>query len=168
MSRQHRKVLAVLFSALSFGFVGSEMYAQAITGTLLGTVTDASGAIIAGAQITATNLETNISQATVSGSGGDYTIPNLPPGRYKVVTKVKGFATAIAPQVTVQVQQTARVDFSLSPGQTTQEINVTTEIPLVQSTTSDIGHVIESQQIEALPLNGRLFQQLVTIVPGAV
>jgi TonB dependent receptor len=72
------------------------------------------------------------------------------------------------PNAPIQVQQTTRVDFSLSPGQTNQEITVTGEAPLVQSTTSDLGHVIESQQIEALPLNGRLFEQLVTIVPGAV
>jgi hypothetical protein len=168
MSRQHLKLLAVLFSAALFVLPGRKVHAQAITGTLVGTVRDATGAVVAGTQVTATNLETNVPKATVSGSAGDYTIPNLSPGRYKVAAQTKGFATSVVPDIDVQVQQTTRVDFSLSPGQTTQEINVTAEAPLIQSTTSDLGHVIESAQIEALPLNGRLFQQLVTIVPGAI
>jgi len=104
----------------------------------------------------------------VSGSGGDYTIPTLPTGRYKVTAHITGFATSVNSDVNLQIQQTTRVDFSLSPGQTTQEINVTAELPLVQSTTSDLGHVVESRQIQALPLNGRLFEQLVTIVPGTI
>ena len=145
-----------------------KMPGQAITGTLIGTVRDATGAVIAAAHVTATNVQTNIAQSTVSGSGGDYTIPNLSPGRYKVSAQTTGFATFVNTDINLQIQQTTRVDFSLAPGQTTQEINVTAELPLVQSTTSDLGHVIESRQMQALPLNGRLFEQLVTIVPGAV
>jgi len=152
------------FLALSTGV----MHGQAITGTLVGTVRDATGAVIPAAQVTATNLDTNVALSTVSGSGGDYTIPTVPPGRYKVSAQITGFATAVNSDVNVQIQQTTRVDFSLSPGQTTQEVNVTAELPLVQSTTSDLGHVIESRQIQALPLNGRLFEQLVTIVPGTI
>jgi hypothetical protein len=144
------------------------MLAQAIGGTVVGTVRDVTGAVVTGAQVSATNLDTGIVQTAVSGSGGDYTLPNLAPGNYKITAQSKGFSTAISARNTVQVQETTRVDFSLSPGATSQQIVVTGEAPLVQSTTSDIGHVIQSQQIEALPLNGRLFEQLVTIVPGAV
>ena len=142
--------------------------AQAIGGSLVGTVHDISGAVVPGAQVIATNVETGIVQSTVSGSDGDYTVPNLVPGTYKVTAQSKGFATAVAANSIIQVQQTTRVDFNLSPGETSLQITVTGEPPLVQSTTSDLGHVIESQQIEQLPLNGRLFEQLVTIVPGAV
>jgi len=150
------------------GALGASLLGQAITGTLVGTVRDATGAVIAAAQVTAANGQTNIAKSTVSGSGGDYAIPNLPPGRYKVSAQVTGFATSVNSDVNLQIQQTTRVDFSLAPGQTTQEINVTAELPLVQSTTSDLGHVIESRQMQALPLNGRLFEQLVTIVPGTI
>lgn len=143
-------------------------FAQTLGGTVVGSVTDTSGAVVPGASISATNIETGISTNAVSGSAGDYTIPNLAPGRYKITAQTKGFSTAVIPSTVVQVEQTTRVDFTLSPGQTTQEIVVTGEAPLVQSTTSDLGQVIESQQIEALPLNGRLFEQLVTIVPGTV
>jgi hypothetical protein len=141
---------------------------QAITGTLVGTIRDASGGVIDSASVVATNIETNIAQSTLSGAEGDYTIPALPPGRYKVTAQMKGFATSVVPETSVQVQQTTRVDLSLSPGQMTQEVTVSAVAPLVQSTTSDLGHVIESREMEALPLNGRLFEQLVTIVPGAI
>jgi hypothetical protein len=148
-------------------FAGSVL-AQAISGTAVGIVRDATGATVGDVTVTATNNETGISQSTITSGAGDYTIPNLAPGRYKITAQLKGFATAVVSDAPIQVQQTTRVDFSFSPGQTTQEITVTGEAPLVQSTTSDLGHVIESQQIQALPLNGRLFEQLVTIVPGAV
>jgi hypothetical protein len=172
MSRPHsncacRTVLAISICFLSFVLSGGSALAQAINGTVVGTVRDATGAVLPGADITATNTATGISQSAVSGSSGDYTIPNLAPGTYKITAQSKGFATAVAENSVVQVEQTTRVDFSLSPV-TTQQIVVTGEAPLVQSTTSDLGQVIESHQIEALPLNGRLFEQLVTIVPGAV
>ncbi len=144
------------------------MSGQAVTGTVVGTVRDSTGAVVPGANITATNNQTGISQSAVSGSTGDYTIPNVAPGSYKITAESKGFATAVVANSAVQVEQTTRVDFTLSPGQTTQEIVVTGQAPLVQSTTSDLGHVIESRQIEQLPLNGRLFEQLVTIVPGTI
>lgn len=174
MSRPHlncpcRTVLAISI-CLSCFFVlsGGSALAQAISGTVVGTVRDATGAVLPGANISATNTNTGISQSAVSGSGGEYTIPNLAPGTYKITAQTKGFTTAVVQNSVVQVEQTTRVDFNLSPGQTTQQIEVTGEAPLVQSTTSDLGQVIESRQIEALPLNGRLFEQLVTIVPGAV
>jgi hypothetical protein len=163
-----QRILIVLTTLAFFAFPNETLFGQAITGTIVGTVRDASGAVVADGQVTATNIETNISQPSVSGSTGDYTIPNLPPGRYKVTAQSKGFATSVVPEVTVRVQQASRLDFSLSPGQMTQEISVTGETPLVQSTTSDLGHVIDSQQMESLPLNGRLFEQLVTIVPGTI
>ena len=81
---------------------------------------------------------------------------------------MNGFTTAVAARSTVQLQQTTRVDFTLNPGAVNQEVNVTDASPLVQSTTSDLGQVIDSRQIESLPLNGRLFEKLVTITPGAV
>lgn len=151
-----------------FGACANEMRAQAIAGTIVGTVRDSSGALVAGAHVTATNLDTNIPQSAISSSAGDYTIPNLPPGNYRVSAQLQGFNTAVVATSAVLVQQTTRVDFALSPGQTNQEISVTAEAPLVQSTTSDLGQVIESKQIQSLPLSGRLFEQLVTIVPGTI
>lgn len=148
-------------------FTGT-LFAQGVSGTIVGTVRDLSGAVVPVAVVTATNTQTGISHSTVTGGEGGYTIPGLPPGTYKVTAQAKGFSTAVVENGSVLVQETTRVDFTLSPGETTQTVNVTAEAPLVQSTTSDLGHVVESRQMEALPLNGRLFEQLVTIVPGAI
>jgi hypothetical protein len=149
-------------------FAAAPVLAQAVSGAVVGTVRDATGAVVPGATVTATNQETGIAQSTVTTGDGDYTLASLPPGTYRVAVQAKGFSTAVAENSSVRVEQTTRVDFTLQPGATTQQINVTAEAPLVQSTTSDIGHVVESHQMETLPLNGRLFQQLVTIVPGTI
>ncbi len=162
MSRQWFIASAILIGCAAHAL------SQGITGTLVGTVRDATGAVLASATVTATNLDTNIAQSTVTGGEGDYTIPNLPPGRYKLAAQSKGFTTSVVAETVVRVQETTRVDFTLSPGATTQEVTVSAMAPLVQSTTSDLGHVIESREMESLPLNGRLFEQLVTIVPGAI
>jgi hypothetical protein len=163
-----RPLTPILIALILSVIPNARLHGQAITGTVVGTIHDASGAVIPGTTITATNNNTGIAQSAVSSDQGDYTIPNVAPGTYKITAQAKGFATAVVIDSPVQVQQTTRVDFTLAPGQTSQEVNVTGEAPLVQSTTSDLGHVIESRQIQALPLNGRLFEQLVTIVPGAV
>ena len=163
-------IAALTISAIltSLAIVTGRGFGQAITGSVVGTVRDASGAVVEGAKVTAKNKATGVSQSTVSSSDGNYTIPNVPPGAYDISAQMAGFNTAVAPQNVVEVQQTTRVDFILSPGSTSTEVTVVATAPLVQSTTSDLGHVVESHQIEALPLNGRLFEQLVTIVPGAV
>ncbi len=142
--------------------------AQSITGTVVGTVTDSTKAVVAGAKVSAKNVATGAVLSTLSNGDGNYTVPNVPPGTYDITAQFPGFSTAVAPKNVVNIEQTTRVDIALSPGSTSTEVTVTATSPLVQSTTSDLGHVVESRQIEALPLNGRLFEQLVTIVPGAV
>jgi len=144
------------------------MFGQAITGVIVGTVRDASGAIVPGAKVSAKNVETGIVSVTTTGGEGNYTFPTTPPGTYDVSAQSQGFSTSVVSKVPVEIQRTSRVDFSLNPGTTTEEVVVTGAAPLVQSTTSDLGHVVQSRQIESLPLNGRLFEQLVTIVPGTI
>jgi hypothetical protein len=162
------RLASLLSILLSLSGLPASLLAQATSGTVVGSVRDVSGATAGGARITAVNTQTGREQSAVSGNEGDYTLTNLAPGTYKVTAQLKGFTTAVRNDSVVQVQATTRIDFTLSPGETNQQITVSGEAPLVESTTSDLGHVIESQQIEALPLNGRLFEQLVTIVPGAV
>jgi len=163
-------ILATLIVAAAFLAITttSQVFAQAITGTIVGTVRDASGAVVAQAKIAAKNTSTGQELNAVSGSEGNYTIPNMSPGAYDVSAKMPGFNTSMAPHIAVEIEQTTRVDFKLDPGNTSEVVTVTGVAPLVQSTTSDLGHVVDSRQMEALPLNGRLFEQLVTIVPGAI
>ena len=167
-SRENLSVVsAILMVALGAAFTVTTM-GQAITGTLVGTVTDASGAVVSGAKVSAKNVDTGTMLNTTTGGVGNYTFPNVSPGTYDISVQMPGFTTAVASHSIVEVQQATRVDFGLTPGTTTTEVTVMGAAPLVQSTTSDLGQVVTAQQIESLPLNGRLFEQMVTIVPGTV
>ena len=128
-----------IFILAAILFPAGRLSGQAITGTVVGTVSDATGAVVSGAKVTAKNVATGITLSTISGSEGNYTIPNVPPGTYDISAQLTGFNTAVAPKNVVQVQQTTRVDFTLITGSTTTEVTVTAVAPLVQSTTSDLG-----------------------------
>ncbi len=153
-------LLGVLLPALTFG--------QAITGTLVGAVRDASGAVVAGAKVRITNQSTGIETSKTTDEFGNYLAPHLAPGLYRLTAEYTGFKKAVSSDNRVYVDVTARVDFTLQPGTVTETIEVVATAPLVRSTTSEIGQVIEAQQIQVLPLNGRLFQQLITLTPGVV
>jgi hypothetical protein len=153
---------------ISFFLLTGTIYGQAITGSILGTVRDSSGALIRSARITAKNTDTGVESSTLSNNDGNYTFPTVPPGSYDVSAQLTGFTTSIAKNVPVEVQKTSRMDFTLSPGSVSEQVQVTDTAPLVQSTTSDLGHVVDARQMASLPLNGRLFEQLVTIVPGTI
>jgi len=164
MEQRVRPLVIVL---LVLAFTAGVAFGQAITGTIVGTVLDSSGAVIAGANVTAKNVDTAVTYTTTSGSEGFYTISNLPPGKYDVTTQAKGFKTGISTGTLVDVDKTSRVDFTLSAGAITETVQVTGQPPLVESTTSDIGTVIEGNQVNRLPINGRLFQLMVFLVPGS-
>ncbi|HWQ55186.1 MAG TPA: TonB-dependent receptor [Bryobacteraceae bacterium] len=148
--------------------LSSPAFGQAITGVLVGTIRDPSGGIIVNAKITVTNQNTGISSSRLSDTQGNFVAPYLAPGTYKVTAEFPGFRMGVSEDNVVLVNQTTRVDFELTPGAVTEQVQVTAAAPLVQSTTSEVGHVVEDQQIESLPLNGRLFEQLITLTPGTV
>lgn len=158
----------MLMLVLVFGEVGlaGAAFAQAITGTIVGTVMDPTGAVMADVDVVAKNADTGITYSTRTGSEGFFTLTKLPPGRYDVTVESKGFKTAISSGNVVNVEKTTRVDFSLTTGAVTEKVQVTSQTPLVESTTSDIGSIIEEKQINELPVNGRLYQMMVFLVPG--
>ncbi len=141
-------------------------FAQAVTGTLLGTVQDSSGAVVPGANVTLTNEGTDVNTKTTSSPQGFYTFPNLNPGQYTVTVDARGFKTLTSKHNEVLVEQSTRVDMTLSPGSVNEEITVSGETPLVESTSSDLGETIDQTQISSLPVNGRLSQLLMQIAPG--
>ena len=151
--------MMLLSTAVSFG--------QAITGRIVGTVSDPSGAVIADAAVTAKNADTGVTYNTTTGSEGFYTVADLPPGHYDVSVEAKGFKRGLITGSVVQVQQSTRLDFTLAAGDVSQTVEVTGAPPIVESTTSDIGTLIDTKQIDSLPINGRLFQLMVFLVPGA-
>jgi hypothetical protein len=148
--------------------LGVEAGAQATYGSLTGTVFDSSGAVVVNVNITVTADATNASFKTKTEADGIYTIPNLAPGVYTISANSPGFNEGRVTNAVVNVQQTTRVDLVLKPGSIQTQVTVNALPPIVETTTSDLGQVISNQQAEALPLNGRLFEQVVTIVPGAV
>ena len=141
---------------------------QTTRATLTGTVTDPNGAVVPGAVVNATNVATNISSSTTTTQDGSYTFTALPPGEYTVAVEVAGFKRNVVTGVTLQIAEASRLDITLEVGAVTEEISVVSQAPLVRSTSSEQGQVIDYKQIQSLPLNGRLFQQLITLTPGAV
>lgn len=160
---QTRQVLALsLFAAVS-AVVSS---AQVTTGTILGTVTDNSGATVAGAQIVVTDLNKGTSQQYTTDDSGSYSAPYLAPGTYRVSVEKAGFKRETSGNTLLDLDQKARVDFSLQIGSINQTVVVEASAPLVRSETAELGEVINQRSIEELPLNGRNFAQLVYLVPG--
>ena len=142
--------------------------AQSTYGSLTGTVTDASGAAVAGATVTLTNTATEEKQIQSTGETGLYSFVNLSPGDYRLVVEKNGFKRVDRSSVIVQVQQTSRIDFALTIGQVSETVTVTTETPLLQPETSSLGQVVEERNADELPLNGRNVFSLVEVAPSVV
>src|ERR1035437_667033 len=157
-------VLACLLIVLSLSAKFAP--AQAVPGALLGTVQDLTGAVVPGVNVTLTNEGTNVTNKATSGSQGFYTFPNLNPGQYTVTVEAKGFKKLVSTHNIVQVEQTTRVDMTLTPGEVTAEVTVTGTTPLVETTTSDLGVTIDQAQISNLPVNGRLAALVMQLAPG--
>ena len=154
--------------ALLLHFVSPNAAAQMNAGTILGTVTDPTGAAIADAQVTVTNAGTSISQRTTTDSTGNYVVPYLIPGIYEVTAEKEGFKKITRAGITIQVDQKARVDLGLQLGSVTDRIEVTGEATLVKAESSEQAQVVNSQQMVGLPLNVRNFAQFVSLNTGSV
>ena len=141
--------------------------AQTVNGAFHGTVTDASGAVIPGATVEVKNLATGAARQATTTDTGSYTITQLPPGHYSITISKQGFATATKADVELLVNQDAEADYTLKVGQVTQQVEVTSAPPPLQTSSATLGQVIGSQQVVDLPLNGRQFTQLVLLTPGA-
>lgn len=140
--------------------------AQVQTGTILGIVTDPSGASIAGATVTITNVGTGALQSSKTDAQGRYAVPDLQIGAYNVQAQMQGFTTQVDKSASLAVGQQMVVDFKLQVGAVTQEVTVSNQVEQVNVTTSTVGTTVGQQQMEELPLNGRNYTQLFTLVPG--
>src|SRR5467141_2890739 len=173
MKKTHTKSLVVFALGLSFCVaclvvVSPPSRAQSTYGTVNGSVTDASGAAIADAQVTLTNLGTSEKRTQSTGNGGFYSFVNLNPGRYKIDVEKPGFKRITRPEVVVDVQQTVRIDLAMQVGDVSQSIEVTGETPLLQPETSSLGQVVEERKANELPLNGRNVFNLVSLAPSVI
>lgn len=166
-----RRMAPLAFSLLSLGLLLSVLAlparAQLSSGTILGTVTDASGAVVPGATVKVINPATNLTREVATNEDGNFRVDQLPVGVYQVEFEKQGFKKEIRANVKVDIDQRARLDAALSAGAVTEVVNINAETSLIQRDDSALGQVIEERKIVTLPLNGRNFSQLAYIVPGA-
>jgi hypothetical protein len=142
--------------------------AQQITGNIRGTVTDPSGAIIRDAAVTARQAETGLSRSTTTDHDGNYVLLELPVGHYSLRVMAKGFHEHVQDGITLNVNETASVSARLAVGSEQQQVLVSEDAALIEPTVTSMGKVVQQQELEDLPLNGRNFSQLGLLQPGVV
>ena len=147
-------------------FLPAALLQSQTLGTITGVVNDSTGAVVPGAHIAVRNTETNVVRTATSNEGGIYNVPALNPGMYEVRVETSGFKSVTRGNIELQVQQTARVDFSLDVGQVSETVEVSASAQLLTTENATVGTVIEKQQITDLPLNGRNFLSLVALSPN--
>jgi hypothetical protein len=142
-------------------------HAQAVKGTLLGTITDASASVAPNAKVTIVETNTGLTRSTSTNESGNYIFPDLPPGIYTVSVELTGFKKSSRAGVEVVVNTSPRVDLVLQPGSVAESVEVTAESPALQTDRADTGRQIEAAQAVSLPLGtGRNYQNLLNLVPG--
>src|SRR6201998_4771951 len=144
------------------------LFAQSPNGNINGLVSDPSSAAVVGAEIVALNDVTGVQYTTKTNNEGIYVLPNLPPGPYRVQVSKIGFKTLIKPDITLNVQDSLSINFSLLVGAFHEVVTVQGGAPLVNTENAAVGTVVDRQFAENLPMNGRSFQTLIELVPGVV
>lgn len=141
-------------------------FAQSFTGAIVGTVKNASGEVIANAEIVITQVQTNKQVMVVTNGEGNYASPPLAVGEYRVEAKMAGFRRAVHSNLTLQIQQTLAVDFTLEVGAVAETVEITTQAPVLETTSSSLGKVVDNKRILELPLNTRNVYSLIFLTPG--
>src|SRR5436853_4934192 len=140
--------------------------AQLPTGAILGTVKDSSGASVPGATVTVRNTDTNFTRTQMTEQDGSYRFPELPVGHYEIRAEAAGFRTETRTGLNLEVTQTGVINFALQVGATTQQVTISSEIPLVNTQDATLGGTVHEQQMAELPLNGRNYIDLTLLKPG--
>lgn len=163
---KHLKTL-FLFTSLLTCLTISSQHARAQQATVTGQITDAAGAVVTGAEVTVTNIETSAKTSAVSNEDGVYTIPLLPPGNYNIAVAAANFKTSVQQNIKLDVAQRAKYDFQLEAGQVNETVTVRAETAqLTSSETAALSQVIDEKRINDLPLNGRNPLELSRLTPG--
>jgi hypothetical protein len=160
-------VIAFCFCVAAM-LLGSPLSAQTTFGSISGTITDASGSAVAGAQVTLTSADTSAKQTFTTGADGLYSFVNLNPGEYTLEVEKSGFKHVKREAIVVQVQQAVRIDAAMELGAVSQTVEVTAETPLLQPTSASLGQVIDQRATNEIPLNGRNVFNLITLAPAAI
>jgi hypothetical protein len=163
-----RKSSYLLVAFVALLFISLPLFSQGSLGTIQGGVFDSSGGAVVGAKVTVTDVARGTTRTLTTDEAGQYVAPSLTAGAYTVRAESSGFRSVERTNVPLEVVQTVRVDLVLSPGETTQTVTVTEEVPAIDPTSASLGGTVSNQAILALPLNGRNFMQLLTLRPGVV
>jgi hypothetical protein len=163
--RASRVLLALLSVVFTVSF--TRAYGQTLKGTVLGTITDASHAVIPGVQVSITETNTNFHRTETTNDSGFFAFANLDPGTYRVEVEHPGFRKIVRAGIELQANTTIRVDLELQPGEVTEVVDVTAEAPVLQTDRADTGGKIETQQLSTIPLgNNRNYQNSLLLIPG--
>jgi hypothetical protein len=157
---------SLFLAALLLLLPATSAYSQRSNATVRGTVRDSTQAVLPGATVTVTNEETGLTRSTVTNSAGVYSVSELPVGRYKVAAELSGFKTSSRTAVFLRVADEYAIDFELAAGDVSEVVNVEASSTPVKVLGGDVSGVITGEQVRELPLNGRNFLQLATLMPG--
>lgn len=160
------KWLRLFCISVTFGLFSLPAFAQLNYGRIYGAITDQSGGVVAGATVTVIDVDRGISRSLTADSAGEYSAPSLLPGNYTVRANFMGFKQAEHTGLTVGVGQDVRVDLTLQPGEQAQTVTVTSNVPMVNTTSATLGGTVDNASIVDLPLNARAFQKLLDYSPG--
>src|SRR6202049_2940699 len=163
-----RQVVQLLGATIGVFLICLPMWSQGNAGRILGTLTDQSGGVMAGATVTVTDTQRGTTRTLTTNQSGEYNSPGLLPSNYTVRGEATGFKTIERTGILLEVNQDLRVDLALQPGQQNQTITVTEALPLVDTTNAELGGTLQSNIIDSLPMNGRNFQNLLQLTPGVM
>src|SRR6202035_4914968 len=168
LGKAHAATVWIFVLAVIGIWGAGQAYAQVAGATLTGTVKDPSGAVVPNAQVSITDIDTSVSRSVSSNAAGLYTAPNLLPGNYELRVTSTGFRTQVERGITLTVGAQQQLDITMQVGQITQTVEITTEAPTVELTSSELGATVNSTTVRELPLNGRSWTDLANLQPGVV
>jgi hypothetical protein len=163
-NRHHFLLIALVFCMTAT----VQIRAQVVGATILGTITDRSGAVVPKASMLIRNLANGVTRTVTTDPAGFYTAPNLLPGAYEVTASAAGFASSVRSDIALTVGNQVVLNFTLNVGQVAEVVHVSTEAPIIELASSEIGAVVDSTTIRELPLNGRSWTDLATLQPGVL
>ena len=161
-----KKIATTLAASIVVLMLCQAAFSQGNLGRLMGVVTDQTGGVIAGANVTVVDVQRGVSRTLVTDDSGEYSAPSLIPGQYELRVEAMGFNKFDRQNITIEVGQEVRVDASLTPGSQTQTVTVTESVPDITTTNATLGGVIENQALTELPLSGRNYLHLLDDKPG--
>jgi len=165
---RYRKALQLLGGVLALLLLCLPAYSQGSSARILGTVTDQSGGVVAGATVSVVDTERGVTRTLTTDDAGEYNAPNLTPGNYLVRVEASGFKKIERTGVVLEVGKEVRVDLTVQPGEQAQTVTVTESVPLVETSNATLGGTLDNSDIVDMPLNGRNYQNLLALRPGVM